>query len=341
MGRNSDDYSKRSNDERNTLVERIFIMYPRLRTLLDQMEHCRTHSKLSAEPECMFIGGLSGAGKTTLQEYYARPFPRIVHEEGSIVPVLCATVPNRATDKTLVTELLRELGDPASAKGSAHNQTTRLRGLMDDCRVEISILDEFQHFADKDSKKILKTVSDWLKNLIDQTRRPIIMCGMPYASVILDAPGNEQLQRRFSVRASLAPFYWTTNEEKGEFRAFLKAIDDKLPFPERSRLAEQTMALRFYCGTNGRVGKVMKIVRRASELAIERGLEKLDLEVLSEAYADRLQADQPGHMNPFSSDKSELEIAPFREFIPDFGSTTGRSNGKPKEEKASAILKKK
>jgi len=337
MSEKQNDYSGMSSDERIALVERIFIVYPRLKGLLDQIEHCRMHSKRAAEPECMFIGGLSGSGKTTLQECYAQLFPRVVHEENTTVPVLCGRVPNRATDKTLVTELLRVLGDPAYEKGASHNQTTRLRGLMARCGVEIILLDEFQHFVDKDSKKVLKTVSDWLKNLIDQTRKPIIMCGMPYADVILDEPGNEQLQRRFAVRASLDPFRWTNDGNK-EFRAFLNALDAQLPFPLRSGLAEQTMAFRVYCATNGRIGKVMKVFRRAAELAIENSMEKLDLDVLADAYDQRLKADQPNHRNPFDIDKAKLEIIPFKEVVPNFRAAGGRSKAAAVQERSSTVL---
>jgi hypothetical protein len=129
------------------------------------------------------------------------------------------------------------------------------------------ILDEFQHFVDRDSKKVLKTVSDWLKNLINETQKPIILVGMPYADQILDAEGNEQLQRRCAVREKLDPFRW--EDDKKEFRAFLKSIENQLPLMENSNLSNPDTAFRFYCATNGLVGKVMKIVRRATELALE------------------------------------------------------------------------
>lgn len=337
----SDDPSEMSNKERIAKVERIFVVYPRLKNLLDQIEHCRTHSKIAAEPQCMFVGGLQGAGKTTLQKHYVSQFPRILHENGITVPALRATVPNRATDKTLVTALLRSLEDPAAEKGSADNQTARLRGFMNDCGVDVTLLDEFQHFVDKDSKKVLKTVSDWLKNLIDETWKPIILWGMPYADLILDAEGNEQLRRRFSIRATLDPFGWGNEREKTEFRLFLREIEKLLPLPDPSRLPEETMSFRFYCATNGRVGKVMKVVRRAAELGIVRSLPKLDLDVLAEAYEERLRHEQPNHENAFCVERSKLKVVSFEEFVPDFGVTNGRSKPGAGRERASDVLKKK
>lgn len=334
------DYSKMSEHERCKLAENIFVEYPRLTALVNKMGHCHQYSKIAAEPECMFIGGLAGAGKTTLIDFYLEKFPRTEKENGVNVPVLGARVPNRATDKTLVTALLTKIGDPAAERGSSYNQTLRFQRFVGACEVELIILDEFQHFVDKDSAKILKNVSDWLKNLIDETRVPIILIGMPYADQILDAPGNEQLQRRFAVRESLDSFGWESKEEKAEFRIFLKIVDAQLPLMKRSHLSDPLMAFRFYCATNGRVGKVMKIVRRATELALNQGIETLTLELLAEAYEERLRPDDPERINPFSSDKHELRVIPFNESLPDFRHTNGRSQAKVKVETANNVLRK-
>lgn len=341
MSRAAINYAGMTSLERCALAERIFIIYPRLKRLMDKMEHCLHYSKIAAEPECMFIGGPTGAGKTTLQDYFRKKYPRTFNEDGAIVPVLCARVPNRATDKYLVTELLTKLGDVEAEKGSSYNQTTRLRMFMEDCGVLLVILDEFQHFVDKDSKKVLKTVSDWLKNLIDQSGKPIVLIGMPYADQILDAEGNEQLQRRFAVRERLDPFGWGTNEARKEFRAFLEAVDDQLPLMESSHLSDPVMAFRFYCATNGVIAKVMKIVRRATEIALEQLTEHLTLDVLAEAYDDRLSENQPDRNNPFRCDKAELKITLLKEPLPNLRFTNGRSKSKAKKESASDVLKKK
>lgn len=127
------------------------------------------------------------------------------------------------------------------------------------------------------------------------------------------------------------------NDKKNEFRAFLAAVDEQLPFNKRSNLSHPITAYRFYCGTNGRVSKVMVIVRKATELALDRSFEALDLNVLAEAYEERLSKTQPNRPNPFCYDHTKLEIIPSKEEIPQFL----RERGTKKEERASDVLKKK
>jgi hypothetical protein len=340
------DFSKMSKLERQKLTERIFIEYPRLTRLLEKINHCHQYSKIAAEPECMFISGYAGTGKTTLYEHYEQQYPQTRNENGVNIPVLSAVVPQRATEKTLASELLGRAGDPAAERGSAYNQTSRLKMFINDCGVEIVFLDEFQHFVDRDSEKVLKNVSDWLKNLINATRKPIILIAQPYAEQVLDATGNEQLQRRFLLREKLEPFGWTgddkldpkrKNNKMDEFRAFLAAVDEQLPFNKCSNLSDPIIAYRFYCGTNGRISKVMAIVRKAAELALDRSLGNLDLNVLAEAYEERLCKTQPNRLNPFCYDHTRLEIMPFKEDIPYFL----RERKAKEEERASDVLKKK
>lgn len=332
------DYSKLSKEERCALAESIFIEHPRLKSIVEIVEHAHRYSRLAAEPECVFIGGPPGAGKTTLLKHYKLRFPAAEGGESVKVPVLCARVPSKATDKNLVTTMLMALGDPAAERGTAFNQTTRLKRFIEECDVQLIILDEFQHFVDKDSWRVLKSVSDWLKNLIDETGVPVVLIGIPYAVEILDAPGNEQLQRRFAVRTALDPFGWDTDGERKEFRSFLKAADDQLPLAECSRLSDPLTAFRFYCATNGRVGKLMKVLRRAVELTLDRGLELLTLEVLADAYDERLRADHPGRGNPFQMEKSWLKAVPFDEPEMSFAAVSRRSKRQVRETRASDVL---
>jgi type II secretory pathway predicted ATPase ExeA len=291
------DYSRMSAEKRILLTERIHISYPRLTEIEQKIKHCHEFSKMSAEPVNLLVQGETGTGKTTCNHRYEKKFPRYETEDGTIVPVLSTAIPVPATVKSLVTKLLLKLGDPWAERGSVLNQTLRIKRLMKACRVELIILDEFQHFIDRDSQKILQTVSDWLKDLLNETKIPIVLIGMPNSERILEA--NRQLKRRFSVRINIDPFGWETAEQRQDFRKFLRMVDMNLPLLKRSNLADVETAFRFFHASDGIVANVMQVARRATVLAIERSMDKLDLSVLAEAYEDRLAMSNSKKENPF------------------------------------------
>jgi type II secretory pathway predicted ATPase ExeA len=294
--------------ERKRLVEQIHITFPRLKRIVTLVEHCHQYSKIAAEPECLLITGLQGTGKTTLRRTYAGRHPRQATREGVSVPVLDAAIPVPATVKSLVSELLSSLGDPLPEKGTVVTQTHRLKRLIRQCQVEMIVIDEFQHFIDRDSNVILTTVSNWLKDLLNETGVPMILIGMPYSEAVLRA--NAQLERRFAMRASLDPFGWNTAERQTEFRLFLNYLDERLPFTRRSSLADPETALRVLCATEGIIGYVMKLIRRAAGMAIDENRQCLDLSVLASAYDERLRGRTPDRANPFTCELENLMIEP-------------------------------
>ncbi|MGQ4646633.1 TniB family NTP-binding protein [Lyngbya aestuarii] len=99
--------------ERLYIVNNIYVVYPRFKEILSAIDDCRHFSDLKDEPECLFLKGATGAGKTTLIKSYEKDYPRKETPEGTVVPILSVTIPSPATVKSVVSKLLWELGDPA------------------------------------------------------------------------------------------------------------------------------------------------------------------------------------------------------------------------------------
>lgn len=291
-------YTK-SDTERIEQVEKLQITYPRLERLIHLIAHCHEFSKIAAEPQCLFITGDMGVGKTKMTERYERAHPRYETEDGTVVPVVNAAIPVPATVKGLATTLLKSLGDPAADRGTVVSLTFRLQKLIKDCRVELIILDEFQHVIDRDSLKILLTVSDWLKMLLNETKVPIVLIGMPSSITILEA--NPQLRRRFAAREKFEPFGWESSAQISEFRKLLKVIEDCLPLDESSNLADTDMAYRFHCASGGFINSVMKLIRYGTGKAIKDRADRLTPDILAVAYDKCLAADMPDIKNPFTT----------------------------------------
>ena len=332
-------YSSYSKHERKSLVEKIHVDFPRTYRLKRLIDHCRQHSKIASEPECMLILGVRGSGKTTECKRYAQGFPRKLNGDGFRIPVLYTSIPSPATTKSLPTKLLYSLGDAFWQKGNNTVQTLRLCGLLEDCGTELIILDEFHNFIDGKTDRAILEVSNWLKDFLNELKKPLILAGLPYCDIVLQA--NDQLERRFTVRERLNPLGWNTTKQKETFKEFLKYVDQKLPFAERSNLGDEELAHRFFCATNGVIDFIMKLVRRSAEIAIDRNLRKLDLNVLARAYKDRLASMDPCRNNPFIIDVSELKIKPFSESILGIMATNRRLRAKTREPTLSEMFSRK
>lgn len=336
MSLTPNDVLKMSKQERKEFVEKIHIKYPRIVRLRRLIEHCREHSKIAAEPECMLIVGARGCGKTTECKMYTREFPYVSTPEGSIIPVLYASIPSPTTTKSIPTKLLYSLRDPFWDKGSNTVQTLRLCKLLSDCGTEVIILDEFHNFIDGKTDRAILEISNWLKDFLNEARKPLIIAGLPYCDIVLEA--NDQLERRFPIRETLHPLGWKMKKEKDDFKQFMKLIDMQLPFKERSNLSDEEVSYRFYCATNGVIDFVMKLIRRASELAIDRNMERLNLDMLACAYTERLAEIDPKRPNPFTLDIEKLEIKPFKDSMLGIMATNRRVRAKKSEPSISELF---
>lgn len=308
-------YRNMTAKERKELVEKIFIMHPSFENCYNIINECYEHSKISVEPLCAVMLGKPGSGKTTLCTKIEETYPRIELEEKTKIPALVASIPVPLTTRNMVTALLVALGDPLADRGTTFSKTIRLFKQLKECEVEIIILDEFHHIIDKDSDKVLHIVSDWLKQLINEVRIPLIFVGLPHSIKILKA--NNQLERRFSLRGELINFNWkskpkkeSAREEQAEstnnhkfdadnYRIFIKILDESLPLLETSRLAAKSISYRLWKATEGNVNRTMKLVRYAAKLAIENKEERVTLPLLEIAYEKIFPYDEI--QNPFKT----------------------------------------
>lgn len=132
-----------------------------------QIEQFFFYAETKAEAEGLAIIGESGTGKTSVLNSFASKHRRIRKEDGLQVPVLFASVPSAPTVKAFAEVLLQANGDPKPGYGTENEKTRRLQKLMKETDVRIIMVDEFQHFVDQGTHKVMHHVADWLKRLID------------------------------------------------------------------------------------------------------------------------------------------------------------------------------
>jgi hypothetical protein len=279
---------------RETLIEHPAFAYG-----ISAIRRCHRMGQFELEePGCLLVTGVSGSGKSTLRKEYAKHHPRREAEDGTIIPVLHLELPAKPTIKNVAERILLALGDPLFAHGTAVAMTERIIVLFKNCRLELVILDEFQHFIDHSSEKIEATVADWLKSLVNATKVPFVLMGLRRCRRILQA--NEQLRRRFSRQISLEPFSIIDKRSRRIFDGLLRTIYGSLPVPCAPELiGGGVTAEQMHYATFGLIGYVMTLITAAVEIVIEEGCAAIDRHVLGRAFSDAIWPEGLDRLNPF------------------------------------------
>lgn len=282
-------------------ISQIYIEYGRVTKIFDNIETARQLFGYSIEPECFLVQGISGVGKSSIAEIYVADHPRRRTKSGVRVPVLHAIIPKPTTLKSVITHLLRVLGDPLAGYGNTTEKKDRLIKFLGECKVEIILLDEFQHLLDVDCS----IVSDWLKVLIEESKIPVILFGLPECEQVLQE--NIQLNSRFSSRLVLEPFKWDSENSRKEFEEFITAFDEQMPFSGKSELV--TYADKIFYASDGISRSAIRLIKRAALNALLRNRNFIAQEDLAMSYSLVLQSLHANKENPFRDnfDTSLLE----------------------------------
>jgi hypothetical protein len=319
---------KRSeNPYRGFTVRKTHIMFAsfteglrRIATLHDQYQTAKTHGGL-------LVTAMPGSGKSTLLEYYAEAFPRYETDSGTVIPVLYLSAPDDPSVKDFATRVLICFGDPLSSRGTASQKKDRVIELLAQCRVEIILIDEFQHFYDGSRKTGGQKIPDWLKDIFNEIEIPIVVAGLPISALVTRRASNIQLRRRFASPYHLTSF---SVDEKGieHLQELLAKFNTLLPLPCKVAADPAFHQAMFYA-SNGSIGYMAKLFDCAVRLAGDARDKTLDLRHFKKAFREEVWKECPSFLNPFNP---EAKLRPLVEFgEPFYGWVTpSELNVKPK-----------
>ena len=292
------------------IIKNIYVPSDNLQAILDKLKSIRELSVIDEYehlPDCMMITGETGVGKTSFIRQYMKRNLRVdeSYEEGerTIVPVLYCELPKAKHPRPVAAELLRELGDELKGtKGDTNDLLSRLVVQLKASKVELIIIDEFQHAIETTNKEVIKEIGELFKRLINRTNIPIAFFGMPWSSPIFEV--NNQLKRR--VRKNKFKLENYTLETFEEFQMFLQIVEEELPIDTESSLWEVDTAFKLFAASSGNLSELMDgIIMPAAIEAVKDGSEFVKDEHLIEAAEENL--DFLEELNPLSMDHDKVE----------------------------------
>lgn len=272
-------------------IDELYLKSGLIKDIIQQIDLVREDAKRSGytnDPECIFVTGESDAGKTTLISHYESLNPRVDEGIFTRVPVLSAKLPDSTHPKPIPKKLLRRLEGDENAdvrKGDKDDLTETLRCQMNKAEVELVILDEFQHFIETASRTVIHKNGNWLKTFIDETKRPVVLFGMPWSVEILNT--NIQLSNRFGPRFSLDTF---TKDTFDDFAGFVLRLEKRLPFEGKGYLTSPSeKVFRLFAACSGNIGSLMKhVIRPAAKQAVRKNLQSIPDDLLFQSCQNRM-----------------------------------------------------
>lgn len=263
------------------LTNLYFLLTPTLRALIEKLDAIRRYRSLGQQ-RCFLVGGVSGAGKSSLLNWYAVNYLPVVQTGRNYVPVIKIDAPvSNRSPKPLFQRMLLACG-AATLRGDEEHYLQLLELYFQQCGVELLIVDEVEHITQPGLRRRLLELS----NL---TGVPIVCAS---CNPIEWAAGDAEIQGRWNDYFELTQF------TGARLDAFLTMLDLLLPFEQDGHLglrelADETGKKRIagpahYIEqwTDGILREVMVLIMDACFKAISARQPRLSLDILNQAWRD-------------------------------------------------------
>lgn len=147
---------------------------------LEKLSRFHQRSLSESKYRCAFVTGETGAGKSTLIEYYASQYPREARLNVDFAPIVCVRAPGRSTVKGLGNAILIKLGGPSQMSWSDFEITNQVVKLIRAMDVQLLIIDEVQDLLEwkRNSSLFPTLVANFVQAIIDATAAGVVLVGV-------------------------------------------------------------------------------------------------------------------------------------------------------------------
>ncbi|WP_291423079.1 TniB family NTP-binding protein [Deinococcus sp.] len=242
-----------------------WIGYPAAQMVLAKLEDLYAAPDVT-RPENVLIVGHTNSGKSSIVREFAsrHPAQNDPHAGQAELPVIVFDAPAVPTEERLYTHLLNQLGAVTRPSEGVDGKLFRVRTLLRRLGTRVLVLDEVNNLLAA-NPRIQQQVLTSIKELGNDLGRPIVLTGTEVALAALRL--DPQVQNRFP------PVFlprWVLNRD---YLQLLASLESFLPLRKESRLASEVIAPLILEMTDGLIGEMILLVRRAATEAIRTNVE--------------------------------------------------------------------
>lgn len=254
-----------------------WIGYTRAEQILRSIDDLLLYPRTMRMP-CFLIVGRSNNGKSSIVEQVPRRHPFIMSDDGTpAFSISWIAMPAKPTESSFWSEVLYSLNISHRIQERADVKRHAAVDAMRHANTRLLMIDEMNHLsnAGKDAGAILAEI----KNATTALRIPILATGTQSAVHALRS--EPQLMTRFEP---IVLERWTLSVE---YLRFLASYEEFLPLAEPSNLASRELAPMIYGMAGDVIGGTVELLKDATKFAIEKGVERIDVELLTEFKRSR------------------------------------------------------
>jgi hypothetical protein len=279
-------------DSRLQAIKRPFwIGYPRVQTIIQQMEEIFNHPKMHRMPNLAVIGETNNGKTMLLRTFYRRHAPtEEAYLEHPTLPILMLQAPPEPSEGRLYSDILTMLFSSAGARETADSKLQRIRMLLTNLETRMIILDEFQNALAGTGARLRRFLNG-IKYLGNELSIPIVVAGTPETLNVLQS--DPQIANRFEP--AFLP-KWALDED---YLRLLATIEPKLGLKHGSKLHDPVIAQRLHEESEGTIGDLMKLLQTLAKDAIASGRETITPEMVQRGHLKTLGWKPPSLRNRY------------------------------------------
>ena len=250
-------------------IERIrndrWIGYPRAKKIHDKLEDLLAHPRTLRMPNLLIVGDTNNGKTILVNRFFNQHKPHIQPSDEKLnADVIYVQAPLKPDERRFYNSILDVLFVPYRFNDRVEKKQQQVISILKRIGVKMLIIDEIHHIL-AGNVGAQRTFLNVIKYLANELQIVIVGVGIKDAFNVINS--DPQLANRFEP--AVLP-KWQLNEE---YLRLLASYEVILPLKKASNLIESSLASKILSLSEGTIGEISTIIKKAAIAAIKNGSE--------------------------------------------------------------------